>query len=70
MKCPECGKECRKGVIEARDGGNTQLFVSVIWYPEEEADENLRKGTIHLSLSGEAYYCDECMKVFAAFREK
>lgn len=70
MKCPECGNECRKGVIEARDGCNTQLFSSVIWYPEEEAAEKIRKGTVHLSLSAEAYYCDECMKVFAVFDEK
>ena len=70
MKCPECGKECRKGVIEARDGGNTQLFASIIWYPEDEAADKIRKRTIRLSVSGEAYYCEECMKVFAAFREE
>ena len=63
MNCPECGKECRKGFIEAKEIGSiTQFFTSVIWYPEDE--------TVHLSLHGEGYYCDECMKVFAAFDEK
>ena len=57
MKCPECGKECRKGFIEAKEIGSiTQFFTSVIWYPED--------------LHGEGWYCDECMKVFAAFAEK
>lgn len=71
MKCPECGTECRKGIIEARDAGSlTQLLTAVIWYPEEEKRKMLRKGTVDLHLDGEGWYCDTCMKVFAAFREK
>ena len=71
MKYPECGKECRKGFIEAKDGGSlTQMFTSVIWYPEEEKKNKIRKSTVHLSLYGEGYYCDECMKVIGIFTEK
>ncbi|MGN0616721.1 PF20097 family protein [Ruminococcus flavefaciens] len=71
MNCPECGKECRKGFIEAKEIGSiTQFFTSVIWYPEDEKDKWIRNNTVHLSLHGEGYYCDECMKVFAAFDEK
>ena len=37
MNCPECGKECRKGRIEAKDSGSiTQLFTSLLWCPEDE----------------------------------
>ncbi|MBQ6035252.1 MAG: hypothetical protein IJL33_07120 [Ruminococcus sp.] len=71
MKCPECGKECRKGFIEAKEIGSiTQFFTSVIWYPEDEKDKWIRNNTVHLSLHGEGYYCDECMKVIGVFDEK
>ena len=50
MKCPECGKECRKGFIEAKEIGSiTQFFTSVIWYPEDEKDKWIRNNTVHLS---------------------
>ena len=71
MNCPECGKECRKGGIEAKDSGSiTQLFTSLLWCPEDENGKKLRKETVALKLLGEGWYCDECMKVFAAFDEK
>ena len=69
MKCPECGNECRKGNIEAKDGSISQLLTMLQWYPEYEKDKLIRKGTISLSLYGDGYYCDECMKVFASFSE-
>lgn len=71
IKCPECGKDCCKGIIEAKDSGSlTQLFTSLSWYPENEKGNKIRKGTVSLSLYGVGYYCDECMKVFAVFSEK
>lgn len=70
MKCPECGKECQKGCVEAKEVGSlTQFNTRLLWYPAEEKQKILRKGTVKLSLWGEGYYCDECMTVFAAFRE-
>ena len=71
MKCPECGKECRKGFIEAKNGGSiTQLFTSMLWCPEDENGTKLKKETVDLKLHGEGWYCDECMKIFASFAEK
>ncbi len=71
MKCPECGKECPKGVIEAQDVGSlTQLTTLLSWYPDDQKDKFIRKGVVNLKLYGEGYYCDECMKVFAVFQEK
>lgn len=71
MKCPECGKELQKGIIEAQDAKSlTQMTTMVTWYPEEEKRKWIRKGAINLRLKGEGYYCDECMKVFSIFEEK
>lgn len=71
MKCPECGKECRKGIIEAKDVGSLlQMLTTLSWYPEEYKGKMIRKEVVMLHLEGEGYYCDECMKVFAAFKEK
>lgn len=71
MKCPECGNECKKGTIEAKDAGSiTQLFTVVSWYPDEEKNKMIRKNAVTLDLYGEGWYCEECMKVFAAFKEK
>ncbi len=70
MRCPECGKECSKGIIEASGGSFTQLNTKVIWYPKEQKGKMIRKGVVNLSLYGEGYYCDECMKVFASFQER
>ena len=71
MKCPECGNECRKGIIEAKDGGSLAQFLTMVtWYPEEYKEKMIKKETVMLRLKAEGYYCDECMKVFAAFEEK
>lgn len=71
MKCPECGKECRRGVIKAKNAGSlTQFFTTVIQYSDGEKNKEVRKGTVTIELYAEGYYCDECMKVFAAFNEK
>lgn len=71
MKCPECGKECPKGVIEAQDMGSlTQLSTLLSWCPDDQKGKFIRKGVVNLNLYGEGYYCDECMKVFAVFKEK
>ena len=36
MKCPVCGNEFKKGVIEAKDAGSlTQSLTMLTWYPEE-----------------------------------
>ena len=71
MNCPECGKECKKGIIEAKDAGSiTQMFTVVSWYPDEEKNKMIRKNAVLLDLYGEGWYCEECMKVFAAFNEK
>ena len=71
MKCPECGTECKKGTVEAKDTGSlTQLFTAVVWYPDEDKDKAIRKSSVTLRLYGEGYYCDTCMKVYAAFSEK
>ena len=51
MNCPECGKECRKGRIEAKEIGSiTQFFTSVIWYPEDEKDKWIRIGVLALAI--------------------
>lgn len=71
MKCPECGKECKKGFVEIKNAGSlTQCLTMTTWYPEEEKGKRIKKGTLELSLKAEGYYCDECMKVFAVFNEK
>lgn len=75
MKCPECGKECPKGVVEAQDMGiltqlTTQLTTLLSWCPDDQKGKFIKKGVVNLKLYGEGYYCDECMKVFAVFQEK
>ena len=71
MKCPECGKEMRKGFLEAKDAGSlTQSLTMIAWNPEEYKGKIIKKETVNLRLKAEAYYCDECMKVFAVFDEK
>ena len=70
MKCPECGKECCKGFIEAIEFASiTQLSVSVIWYPEEEKGKWTKNNKVQLSRKGEGYYCDKCKKVTGIFDE-
>lgn len=71
MKCPECGNECRKGVIEAKNAGSlTQSLTTLQWYPEEYKGKFIKKEVVNLMPRSEGYYCDECMKVYAAFDEK
>ena len=69
MKCPECGKEMKKGIVEVKDGSLFLTSVMVHWFPEEEKKKMKRKNGVRLRLNAEGHYCDECMKVFAAFDE-
>jgi PHP family Zn ribbon phosphoesterase len=44
MKCPECGNELKKGVVEAKNAGNlTQSLTIVNWYPEEYKGKFIKK---------------------------
>ena len=71
MKCPECGNELKKGVIEAKDAGSlSQSLTMLTWYPEEYKRKLVKKNIINLRLKTDGYYCDECMKVYAGFEEK
>ena len=71
MECPECGNPMKMGVIEAKDAGSlTQSLTMLTWYPAEYKGKLIKKETINLRLKADGYYCDECMKVFAAFEEK
>lgn len=71
MKCPECGNECKKGLVEIKNAGSlTQSLTMATWCPEENVGKRLKKDLINLSLKAEGYYCDECMKVFVVFEEK
>ena len=71
MKCPECGNELKKGVIEAKDAGSlSQSLTMLTWYPEEYKRKLVKKNIINLRLKTDGCYCDECMKVYAAFEEK
>lgn len=71
MKCPECGNEMRKGFIEAKNAGSlTQSLTQLVWHPEEYKGKFIKKEAVDLRLKADGYYCDECMRVFAAFEEK
>lgn len=71
MKCPVCGNELKKGMIEAKDVGSfTQALTTLIWCPEDENGKLIKKNTINLGLRTTGYYCEECMKVYAGFEEK
>ena len=70
MKCPVCGNECRKGLVEVKNAASlTQLTTVVSWFPEEQKNKFIRKDTVTLPLNAEGYYCEECMKVFAVFTQ-
>ena len=44
MKCPVCGNEFKKGVIEAKDAGSlTQSLTMLTWYPEEYKGKLVKK---------------------------
>ena len=69
MKCPKCGKNCKKGVVHAR---NPRMMVidwpgDLRWYPEESAGKLLKSGEVQLSYEGEGFYCEDCEKVYAVF---
>jgi hypothetical protein len=71
VKCPECGNELKKGVVETKNAGSlTQSLTMVSWYPEESKRKLMKKDTVNLRLKADGYYCDECMKVYAIFEEK
>jgi len=73
MKCPKCGYELKRGVVEAKNAGSlTQSLTMVTWYPEEYKGKLIKKSKdiINLELTADGYYCDECMKVYAVFEEK
>ena len=71
MKCPECGNECKKGFVEARNAGSiTQALSMATQYPEENKGKMIKKGAVNLRINAEGYYCDECMRVYAIFEEK
>ena len=71
MKCPECGNEKKKGILEVKDAGSiTQSLTTVSWYPNDDKGKIIKKDRVNLSLRGEGYYCDECMKVYGTFEEK
>ncbi len=69
MNCPVCGNKMKKGTVEVIDGRLVSA-TALGWYPDEEKTKFIRKNAISLSLKGEGYYCDECMKVFAVFDER
>ncbi len=71
MFCPKCGKETRKGNIEAHSIASlTQVWTQVVWHPEEYDNKLIKKEAVNLRLKADGYYCDECMMVFAAFEER
>ena len=68
MKCPECGKEMEAGFVQASTAGSlTDSSTMVTWYPKDQKGKLLKKKGISLRLKGDSWYCDECMKVYAAF---
>ena len=71
MKCPICNNEIKKGIVEVRNAGSfTNSLTMVNWYSDKEQNKNFGRKGVNLRLNAEGYYCDECMKVFAAFDEK
>ena len=69
MKCPECGNECRKGILKAvNEERKENVNVIMAWYPEKIA---VKKSIDGMNLgSQEGYYCETCGKVFAVMSEK
>lgn len=70
IKCPECGKDMEKGVVNARDNSLLNTSTTVTWHPDTENGKLLKKNGVSLRIKGTGYYCDECMKVFAVFEER
>lgn len=70
MKCPNCNIDMTKGVLEANTLGSlTQMGTMMKWCPIDEKGKKNRKESIELSLHGEGYYCDTCMKVYGIFEQ-
>lgn len=67
MKCPQCGAEMHRGSVKIRDISLFHEKLVVTWTPEKDA-ENAPE-IVHLKLNAPGYYCEECMKVFAALEE-
>ncbi|MCM1543761.1 MAG: PF20097 family protein [Ruminococcus sp.] len=68
MKCPECAIEMKKGNVRVETVKSiTQALTFVMWTPEGNFKT---KDVVNLELNAEGYYCDTCMKVWAAFEEK
>ncbi|MBR2067919.1 MAG: hypothetical protein IJ875_06650 [Solobacterium sp.] len=70
MKCPKCGKETKKGIVKASYPNITNALTQVLWTPEEDIHKAIQKNNVELSLQADGYYCDECMMVFAEFKER
>ena len=71
MKCPVCGNELKKGVIEAKDVGSlTQSLTMLTWYPEKYKGKLVKKNTISLKLKTDGYNWDERMKVYDPVEER
>lgn len=71
MKCPKCGNEIKRGVVESKDAGSLmQSLTMLTWYPEEYKGKLVKKNIINLRLETDGYYCNGCMKVYAVFDEK
>ncbi len=70
MKCPECNKEMKKGEVKASGGTFSEIGTTLRWIPDESKRKFFKKGAVSLHLYGKGWYCDECMKVFAAFDER
>lgn len=70
MKCPECGNECRKGVITFQHIERSLPFHTTMnWYADSKSIDDTKKEMANLYNQGDGFYCDECMKVYAVFEE-
>lgn len=71
MDCPICGNRLENGILEAKTAGSlTQASTILFWYPTKYDGKIIKKNTVNLKLKTAGSYCEECMKVFAAFDEK
>lgn len=69
MKCPYCGKGMKKGKVKITDA-LLNITNNVLWYPEEELANKIKRNYVKLTFDAEGYYCDECMKVVSIFDER
>ena len=70
-KCPFCNGELKQGIVEAMTVWSLLNTNTLVRFLEKE-DENkiIKKSAIKLNIRGDGYYCEECMKVVAVFKEK